>query len=85
MSEKSSSGNRSQGYRWHAAIARDLAGHCQSAAARAALQDMARRYEWLAAFADQNRRPTGPDLPRPKSGTFRHVHRAAREATHAAE
>lgn len=85
MSEQSSSGNRSQGYRWHAAIARDLAAHCQSAAARAALQDMARRYERLAAFAERDRMAAGSDLPRLASGTFRPVHRARREATHAAE
>lgn len=59
MSEPSDFRNRSQGYRWHAAIARDLAGHCQSDAARAALRDMARRYERLAAFAARADVPTG--------------------------
>lgn len=85
MSELSSSGNRSQGYRWHAAIARDLAGHCQSPGARAALQDMARRYERLAAFADRDLEPAGAGPARPKSEPFRHAHRAAQEVTHAAE
>lgn len=79
MRETSESENRGQGYRWHAAIARDLARHCQSEGARAALQDMARRYERLAAWAESDPVPHTPARPGPvairaqKAGGTRHV------------
>lgn len=56
--------SRSAGYRRHAAVARDLARQCQSAGARAALLEMAQRYDRLAAFAERSA-AVGPALPHP--------------------